>query len=208
MSKLKKIVITLSLCFVLVISFFASYFLSLESINKENKAAKDLKNKVTVIGNSSISTNGPKEDIITKNTKIIFQNEYKKSGEIIDEKTDIDLTSIIGKTKKELEEIYGIKGYIIKEMDSNHVDFLKTLDRYSPEKYVIDIFKDANCIAIFKTDFQGKESIEDPDNDIKFETKISDVKEGDLDTILQGRKSLQFDTKQDAIENYKVLFTF
>lgn len=205
MSKFKKIVIGLSFCFVLIISFFTSYFLSLENLNKENKVARDLKDQTTVIGNS-ISTNILKEDIINKNTKITFQVQYKKSGEIFPEKTDAPLNSIIGKTRKELEEIYGIKGYIIKEMDSNHVILLKSFDRYSPGKYVIDIFKDGNCIAIFKTDYQGKESIEDADNDIKFETKISDVKEGDLDTILQGRKSLQFDTKEDAIENYKVLF--
>lgn len=203
MSKLKKIVIVLSICSVLMISFFASYFVALDS---SNKAKKDLKNQTSVTDNSIISTNIAKEDIINKDTKITFQVQYKKSGEIFSEKTDIELTSIMGKTKKELEEIYGIQGYIIKEMDSKHVNFLKSFDRYSPGKYVIDIFKDGNCVAIFKTDSQGKESIEDPDNDIKFETKITDVKEGDLDTILLGRKSLQFDTKEDAIENYKVLF--
>lgn len=206
MSKLKKTVIVIGFCFVLIISFFTSYFLSLASLNKESKADKDFKAGTTVSGNSIISTNIPKEDIVSKDTKITFQVQYKKSGEIFTEKNDDPLSSIIGKTKKELEEIYGIKGYIIKEMDSNHVNFLKSFDRYSPDKYVIDIFKDSNCIAIFKTDHQGKESIEDPDNDIKFETKISDVREGDLDIILQGQKNLQFDTKEDAVENYKVLF--
>ena len=205
MSVFKKIVIGISFCSVLAISFFASYYLSLENISKENKVAKDLKDHTAVAQNSIISTDISKQDIINKDTKVTFQVQYKKSGEIFPEKSDVELKSIIGKTKKELEEIYGIKGYIIKEMDSKHVNFIKSFDRYSPGKYVIDIL-DGNCIAIFKTDYEGKEKIEDPDNDIKFETKVSDVKEGDLDTILQGRKSLQFDTKEDAIENYKVLF--
>ena len=130
MSKFKKIVIALFFCFVLMISFFASYFLTVENANK---AKKDLKNQTSVVDNSIISTNIAKEDIITKDTKIIFQVQYKKSGEIFTEKTDIDLPSIMGKTKKELEEIYGIQGYIIKEMDSKHVNFLKSFDRYSPE---------------------------------------------------------------------------
>ena len=203
MSKLKKNVIVLSVCFVLSIVFLTSYFLSLRDLNK---AKSNSKNQGTVIDNSVISTNVSKEVIINKDTKITFEVQYKKSGEVFPEKNDIELTSIMGKTKKELEEIYGIQGYIIKEMDSKHVIFLKSFDRYSPGKYVIDIFKDSDCIAIFKTDSQGKENIEDPDNDIKFDTKVSDVKDGDLDIILQGRKSLQFDTKEDAIENYKVLF--
>ena len=206
MSKLKKIAIGLSFCLVLIISFFASYLLSSESLNKANKLAIDLNKQSAANGDKIVSTTAAKEDIVSKDTKITFKIQYKKSDEIVDEKTEVPLTNIIGKTKKELEEIYWIKGYIINEMDSKHVNFLKCFDRYSPYKYVIDIYKEGNCIAIFKTDSEGKETIEDPNSDIKFETKISDVREGDLDTITRGQKSLQFDTKEEAIENYKVLF--
>ncbi|MBC8062000.1 MAG: hypothetical protein H7Y18_15210 [Clostridiaceae bacterium] len=206
MSKIKKNVIALVFCSVLILSFFTSYFLSVSNSSKENKTEKVIKSQPKATDNNIVIANTPKEDIVTKDTKITFQVQYKKSDEILPEKKEIDLSTIIGKTKKELEGIYGIQGYIISEMDSNHVNFIKPFNRYSPEKYVLDIFKEGDCIAIFKTDNEGKEKIEDPDNDIKFETKISDVKEGDIDTFLQGSKSLQFDTKQEAIENYMVLF--
>ncbi len=91
-------------------------------------------------------------------------------------------------------------------MDSNHLVLLKLFDRYSPQKYVIDIYKDGNCIAIFKTDEEGKENIENPDKDIKFDTKLSDIKQGDLDTMMTGRKSLQFDSHEDAEDSYNALF--
>jgi hypothetical protein len=203
MSKTKKILLVFSFFIILIMSFFTSYFLFLDSYKKDNKVAKSslLNNP-----NSIISTNVSKEDIVNKNTKIIFQVEYKKSGDIFQEKKDIDVTNILGKNKKELEELYGVQGYVIKKMDSQQIILLKSFDRYSPQKYVLDIYKEGNCIAIFKTDKEGIQSIEDPDNDIKFDTKITDIKEGDLETFLQGRKSLQFDTKEEAEENYRVLF--
>ena len=86
MSKLKRNVIVLSVCFVLSIVFLTSYFLSLRDLNK---AKSNSKNQGTVIDNSVISTNVSKEVIINKDTKITFEVQYKKSGEVFPEKNDI-----------------------------------------------------------------------------------------------------------------------
>lgn len=201
----KKIYIYSSVfIFLLIVSFLCAFLLTEESIKKENqdKAAKSTE----TVAIDNINKNISKEPVITKTTSIVFKIEYQKSGEIEIEKKDFDINSLLGKSQKGIEEIYGIDGYIVDKMDNNELILIKKLDRYSPNKYVLDIYREGDCLGIFKTDSEGKETIEDPDNDIKFETKISDVKEGDLLTLTQGRKILQFDSKEEAEEYYQITF--
>jgi len=206
MFKFNKVKYTILICTVLVISFFSSYLIFSKASNKDKFNTNTLNNTSSVNAYNLANKETLNDETVNKDTKIIFKVEYKKSGEIFNEKVNDNVSSLVGKTKKDIEGIYAVKGYIIKEMDSNHLVLLKSFDRYSPQKYVIDIYKVGNCVAIFKTDGEGKESIEDPDKDIKFDTKLSDIKEGDLDTMLVGRKSLQFDSREDAEDNYNAVF--
>ena len=200
----KKVYIYSSIFIVLLFVSFLGGFL-ITNISIKNEKVKKAETEAITTDNK-VNIEAYKEITVTKTTSIVFKIQYQKSGEIVVEKKEYDLNNLLGKTKKGIEEIYGIEGYIVDKMDDKELILIKVLDRYSPEKYVLDIYREGDCLGIFKTDAEGKETIEDPDNDIKFDTKLAQVKEGDMLTLVQGRKILQFNSREEAEEYYQITF--
>lgn len=202
----KKVPFILFICVLAVVTFFGSYYLTLKNLNKTNKTPKDVRNTAQVNASNIIDASIIKENTVQSSAKIIFKTLYSKSGDIVIDKQQDKAGQLSGKSKKDVETMFSTDGYAIQHMDNDQVIFLRTYDKYSPNKYVLDIYKEGNCIAIFKTDKDGNESIEDPDNDIKSDMKIDNLKDGDIDALMKGNKDFQYNTKAEAEEGFNGIF--
>lgn len=82
------------------------------------------------------------------------------------------------------------------EGSSSKVIFLKEIDKYSPNKYVLGIKGD--YLAIFKTNSNGDMYIENEEKDIT-DKKIDNLKEQDINLLTNGSKYFQCNTKEEAL---------
>ncbi len=115
MLKLNKVKYSILIFTILVISFFSSYFIFSRLSNKDKGNTKTLNNISSVNSNNYISKDILKEETVNKDTKISFKIEYKKSGDVVDEKINEDLSSLVGKTKKKLKVSMELKGILLKK---------------------------------------------------------------------------------------------
>jgi hypothetical protein len=125
---------------------------------------------------------------ISPNAKVLLKIHYKKSGDIVSK--EMKASDFAGKTKEEL----AAENYEVESLAVNSVTLIKTIDSYTPNKYILGI-KD-NCFAIYKTDENGNMYIENSETDI---TDIEIPTEGDYELLIKGSKSFQFDTRE-AVE--------
>ena len=202
----KKVPIILIVCTLLVVAFIGSYYFTIRNLNKNNKVPKDVRNTAQVNASTVIGVSTIKENTVQSNAKVIFKTLYSKSGDIVIDKKQDNAGQLLGKSQKDVETMFSSDGYVVQQMDGEQVILLRTYERYSPNKYVLDIYKEGNCLAIFKTDKDGNESIEEPDNDIKHDMKIDNLKDGDVDALMQGNKDFQYDTKAEAEEGFNGIF--
>lgn len=196
MKKIFKIVI---LIFLIVFVFLGSYFIS---YNKFAKVKKDNNTKYL----SAKSVNSDKAiQKVSKKTKIIFKVYYKKSGKTEVKKELESPGKYYNMTKDEIDKSVKDEGYKVELMSPSSVILVSEVNRYLPDKYVIDIYNN-ECLAIFKTDNNGNEFIEDEKNDIKYDTKISNLRSGDLNYLEKGDPQLQYDSKEAAEESYMEIY--
>ncbi|MGE5626497.1 MAG: hypothetical protein ACM3X7_00105 [Solirubrobacterales bacterium] len=142
------------------------------------------------------------DDIVSKNSKIIFRTNYKKSGGTIINREQ-EPGNLVGKTKQELEAAFSSEGYQVSSMSDKEVILERVLDRYEPNKYVLGI-KDGH-IAIFKTDKEGNMFIQDDRRDIT-DIKTDKLKDEDIKLLTNGDKYFQCGSKEEAqaiLEDYE-----
>lgn len=177
----------IGIIFIAAIALFFSYIYStsvskLATTNyvKEDTSSVDVQNPV----------NQSEQSIkISKDTKLIFRTKDKKSKKIISEEIK-EPDDLIGKTKKELEEIFKDQRYLVEKMTKEEVILVK--ENYTANKYILGI--DNGLIVIFKTDANGVESIEEITD-----KKISMLHEEDI--ILLRNGELEFQTLEEAEES-------
>lgn len=179
--------------FSVTITFILSYYLtSMITQNQTNKLSK------TVINKNVNSTNASSKISITKDTTVVFEVKFKKSNEISILNTIKAYPNFEGKTKKDIENKYNKSGYTLETVSKEKIIFKKICDTYSPNKYIIDIYEQGKCLAIFKTDADGKECIENKLSDIKYDITLDKLKSGDIDMLRDGDSVYQFKTKDEA----------
>lgn len=201
MSNNKKFFISATIISLIV--FISSYLLYMGK-SKCDKQCKDLnKNSDIIMSNVKF------DNVVNKDTQLIFITEYIKSGqkEVVKKIAGIEYKDIIGYDKEKLSEKFLDEGYKIENMNNSVITFIRRLNTYSPNKYVIGLKKIDNqeYLAIFKTDEQGNMYIEDYANDIT-DIKANMLRAGDLDILRNGCKDLQFDNKnlaKEAITEYE-----
>lgn len=160
------------------------------------------KNNINNEAVSNVNSFANNDDIkVSNKTNIILSTIYEKSGDCIKDK-EVSGKQYSGENRKELEKSFEKDGYVVEKMTSSEVSMKRAVNRYAPNKYIVGI-KDG-YIAIFKTDKEGNEFIEDSSNDI---TKIrtANLKQGDIDLLQNGSKDFEFNTKDEAfskLEDY------
>ncbi len=183
--------------------FSLSYYLCISKLKNAN--VKD--NKYEVQNNSKTSDNTVTVDsnvntALLTNTQIIFKKKYTKSGEIVTEKQE-NAGNLVGKKKKELEQIYKGQGYTVASINSSEAVLIKEVDKYVPNKYVLGIKN--GFISIYKTDKEGNMFIENEKRDIT-DIKIDRLKKADIELLTKGDKYFQCNTREDAearLEDYE-----
>lgn len=192
MSKNKKIIVTVIILSIII--FIGSYLLYIN--NQNNKQYKKIsKNSDMVMSNMKFN------NTVNKDTKFTFVTNYSKSGQkqSVKKIAGIDYKELIGYDREKLSKKFLDEGYEIENMNNSEVTFVRKLDRYFPNKYVIGLEKIDNqeYIAIFKTDKEGNMYIEDYANDIT-NIKAEILRTGDLEILRHGDKELQFEDKNSA----------
>lgn len=157
------------------------------------KYKSDINSEATSSNVSSLSNSD--EVQIKAATNIILSTIYEKSGDCIKDK-EVSGKQYAGENRKQLEKSFEKDGYMVEKMTSSEVSMKRAVNRYSPNKYVLGIKGD--YIAIFKTDKDGNQFIEDEATDIT-KIRISNLKDGDITMLTNGSKDFQFDTKEGAL---------
>ncbi len=189
---------------ILTIAIFSlSYYVCINKLKSTN--IKD--DKYEVKNNNgqlddSMTVHSNINTVVSPNSNIVFKIKYTKSGEITTEKEEA-AGDLIGKKKKEVEEIYKSKGYSVQSITSSQIILIKELDKYAPNKYVLGIKN--GCIAIYKTDKEGNMFIENEKRDIT-DIKTNRLKQADIQLLTKGDKYFQCNTREDAearLEDYE-----
>jgi hypothetical protein len=202
-NKNRKKIKTILLATLTIAIFSLSYYLCINKLKstyikdkqyKVQNNSKALDNTVTVDSNMNTA--------LLTNTKIIFKKKYTKSGETVTEREE-NAGNLVGKKKKELEQIYKDEGYSVESINSSEAVLIKELDKYVPNKYVLGIKN--GFIAIYKTDKEGNMFIEDEKRDIT-DIKTDRLKKADIELLTKGDKYFQCNTREDAearLEDYE-----
>ncbi|KAJ53673.1 hypothetical protein BD780_002988 [Clostridium tetanomorphum] len=179
------------------IIFSLSYYIGIEKMkgnNKNDKSDKIQVNNLTEESGTMTMQSGGDEKI-HPDTSIVFRIRYKKSGDVLIEKVEKG-SNFSEKTKNALAEKLKKENYELVEGSSSKVIFLKEIDKYSPNKYVLGIKGD--YLAIFKTNSNGDMYIENEEKDIT-DKKIDNLKEQDINLLTNGSKYFQCNTKEEAL---------
>lgn len=183
----------------LLIAFAYSYIWGIAKYKDENKDTKY--SNVDTYYEKGYSSEINLNDIISANTKVVFKTQYIKSGDY-DEKIQNVSEKVIGKSREEIEQIYKNDGYKLESMDSTKIILVKSVDSYAPNKYVFGIKE--GRLAIYRTDNNGYQYIEDESKDIT-PIRAETLKKLDLELLIKGAKQFEFDTREQAeakLEDY------
>lgn len=187
-------------CCILSFSFYYCYN-RLKTLEKNN-AAHTVNAKSDNGSKDSLYVQSQVDDIVSKNSKIIFKTNYKKSGGTIINKEQ-EPGNLVGKTKNELEQTFSSDGYKVSSMSEKEVVLVREFDKYEPNKYVLGI-KDG-YIAIFKTDKEGNMFIQDERRDIT-DIKTDKLKDEDIKLLTNGDKYFECGSREEAqaiLEDYE-----
>ncbi|EJO5346478.1 hypothetical protein NRP93_000528 [Clostridium botulinum] len=200
--KKRNVIITIVSLFVLFVSIY--YIASIKIKNNEVDSSKR-QVKQEDVKEDSLAVGSTGNEVLDKNSKIIFKIKYKKSGDTITvrETKVSDNVELVGKGREEVEKIYSKEGYKVEEFKDHIMSLVKEEDKYMPNKYIVGI-KGEN-IAIYRTDESGNMYIEDENKDIT-DIKIDRLKEQDIHMLTSGDKYFQCDTREEAqarLEDYE-----
>jgi hypothetical protein len=180
------------------------YFISINIFDKSNESSKMQVLNLNGYQNSKaqFNTDSNSTAVVSRDAKVIYNTKYKKSGDIILESvaTAVDFA---GETKAQVEKQSINNEYKLQSFKSSELIFIRELDRYAPNKYVLGI--KGEYIAIFKTDSEGNMYIEDETNDIT-NRKIDKLKAQDIKMLTNGDKYFECDTRDQAaalLEDYE-----
>lgn len=172
MSKKIKLIITFS---VVIIVYFASYFISMYKFNNDNPRM-------------TIET---QQETVKKETKIKLTSRYLKSGEEIVMSIPLD-EKLIGKDMTYVRNYYKDK-YAVINASSSQISLQKDYDTYSPGKFYLAI--DNDKIAIFSIDKNLKiKKVKDTDFYIDY------FQEDDRTSLEEGDIKYQFNSLEEAEE--------
>lgn len=149
----------------------------------------------------SVVVNTNKENKLLKNIQIVLEINYQKSGET-KIKSIIQGDQFKNATIEDIIGYYENEGYYFQSNENNKVVFIKKVNLYSPNKYVIGIKNEK--VVIYKTDNDGNSFIENEKNDIT-NISIKNLSPGDVDLINRGDPQFQYDTRDGAaskLEDY------
>ena len=200
--KRRNIIIIIVSLFVLFVSVYYITSIKLRDNEIDNSKRQVKQEKIK---EDSLAVGSKGNEVLDKDSKIIFKVKYKKSGDIITarETKVLDNVELVGKGKDEIEKIYSKQGYKVEEFKDHILSLIKEEDKYMPNKYVVGI-KGEN-IAIYRTDESGNMYIEDEHKDITdIDTKR--LKEQDIYMLTNGDKYFQCDTREEAqarLEDYE-----
>ena len=142
------------------------------------------------------------QNTVQYNKKLILKVMYLKSNNTIEEQQRAEKydKSIVGYDREKLQSYFLKKDFKIDKMDSGEVILTKSLDRYSPNKYVISIEKTdkGEYMAIFKTDNEGNMYIEKKEDVTEIRTNL--LRKEEVEMLKNGSSEFQFDTKEKAKE--------
>ncbi|APH20464.1 hypothetical protein JQ038_19635 [Clostridium botulinum] len=200
--KRRNVIIIIVSLFVLFVSVY--YITSIKLRNNEVDSSKR-QVKQEDIKEDSLAVGSTGNEVLDKDSKIIFKIKYKKSGDTVTvrETKVLDNVELVGKGKEEIEKIYSKEGYKVEEFKDHILSLVKEEDKYMPNKYVVGIKGDN--IAIYRTDKSGNMYIEDENKDIT-DIKTNKLKEQDIHMLTTGDKYFQCDTREEAearLEDYE-----
>ncbi|MBA5850926.1 hypothetical protein H2684_06345 [Clostridium sp. cel8] len=192
--RVRKIVLTI----VTILVFTLSCYICITKL----KSYDTEKNMYQVKEYDSVNASSNLGNKLSSKCNLIFKIKYAKSGDVIIEKEETG-EKLAGNTKADIENLYKNTEYKVDSFSPLEVVFVKTVDKYAPNKYVLGI-KDG-FIAIYKTDKYGNMFIENKSRDIT-NIKTSRLKEKDIELLTQGDKYFECDTHEDAearLEDYE-----
>lgn len=194
MSRKRKCIIWFS---AVALVIFVGGYLSYYKYSKASKYEEELyKNSNAVMSKNKL------QNTVKYNTKLIFKVMYLKSNNTIEEQQRAEKydKSIVGYDREKLQSYFLKKDFKIDKMDSGEVILTKSLDRYSPNKYVISIEKTdkGEYMAIFKTDNEGNMYIEKKEDVTEIRTNL--LRKEEVEMLKNGSSEFQFDTKEKAKE--------
>ncbi|RKD28036.1 BofC C-terminal domain-containing protein [Caminicella sporogenes DSM 14501] len=137
-----------------------------------------------------------KKELVNKDTEIIFNILYKKTGEIVKDKVKVPIT-LVGMTLREFQD-YIEKNYSdwkIKNISTNFVTLFKEKDGYIPNYYLIQN-KDG-YITIYKINEFGEKVLYQ-----KTEIPLSVLSEVDKHKLEKGILVKSLDEVMSIIEDY------
>ncbi len=174
---------------VLIVSLFITSFLW--GINKFTKSQSPKNNNLY---------HGDKKEVIDDNTRIVLKLRDNTSGKLSDYEVLnlVQLEDSIGKSvdKSRLEEFYSKQGYSLYSYNDKEFIFIKdVVPKFEPNKYYLGV--ENGCLAIYKSDSEGKLYIEDHEKDVTQKT-VDSLPDGDKQ--LFKNYELKFNTKQEAYD--------
>lgn len=194
MSKKRKFILWFS---AVALVLFVGGYLGYYKYNKSTKYKEELYKDSNAVMSKSKSQN-----TVKYNTKLIFKVMYLKSNDTIEEEQIAEKydKSIVGYDREKLQSYFSKKGFKINKMDGEEIILIKSLDRYSPNKYVISIEKTdkGEYMAIFRTDNEGNMYIEKKEDVTDIRTNL--LRKEEVEMLKSGSSEFQFDTKEKAKE--------
>lgn len=190
--------LTLILCSIL---FFLIGYIAGKETNSLNKEVKG--QNLTIDVNGVTLSNEEKNKIINASSEITFKIQGKDDNYIIERFKTAEEEGVAGMTLKEIEDKYSKYGYVLKNISSNNIEFVRKPIVYNPNRYVL--FTVNNEIVITQSDNNG--SIFDKDGNLISKegtgTKYTSLRPKDIDNIISGNETMQFETIEELNDGFK-----
>ncbi|WP_040330248.1 hypothetical protein [Clostridium ihumii] len=188
---------------VLLILFISSY-----TISRYNFKDKDVNTLTKETASQNIKSEGAEIKFLIKYSNCNDFIEDEKMNKIVEKDKD----KLKGLTQKELEEIYKEYNYKLSKCIDNKIEFVKDIEgyQYGNGKFFIGI--SGEKVVIYNRNQEGnliiaESVVPNGRSEDQRPIKLNNIKDkGNLtETLYEGKKEYQFDTKEEALEYAKAL---
>lgn len=207
----KRKILSLGLAIFVVLTFSVGYYIWKKNKNTSLSELEKSYDELAISANSGTMYNKEAlNKVIEKGYEILFEVKSGDNGKfIVERRKTADEEKAVGKKGIELQSKYKDEGYVLKDIENNKVELIRDPIKYEPNRYVL--LSENNEIVIGKSDENG--NIFDKDGNILNRegtgTKITSLREKDIENIIKGDISMQFETIEklnDGIKDFDIKY--